>query len=298
MSRRIIDAHNHANWLGMDVDALVRNMDELGIGKAWLLSWEIPPAEYDVEPYYYKALDPRAVGMPLWMIVDALKAYPDRFIGGWAPDFRDRYARPKLYQAVKMHGIKVYGELKLRTRYDHSDGIAMYRYCAELGLPVVFHLECPEHTLARESESAESWPSWYGGDIQVVENMCRLCPGTQFLGHAPGFWRELSGDAAQDPERYPNGPVTPGGRLLDLMRGYPNLNCDLSAGSAMTALNRDLGVTREFFVEFQDRLVFARDDFGRAHLDLLEKLELGDEVMDKVLHGNAERLTENAGKGI
>jgi predicted TIM-barrel fold metal-dependent hydrolase len=281
----------------MDVDALVRNMDECGIEKAWLLSWDIPAAEYDMEPYYYKVIDPRAAGWPLWMVVDGLKAYPHRFIGGWAPDFRDRFARPRLYQAVEMHGIKVYGELKLRTRYDHPDGITMYRYCAQLGLPVVFHLECPEHTLAKESESAESWPFWYGGDISVVENMCRLCPDTQFLGHAPGFWREISGDAAADPERYPQGPVTPGGRLLDLMRRHANLNCDLS-GSAVIALNRNLGVTREFVVEFQDRIVFARDDFGRAQLDLLGKLNLDDEVTEKVLHGNAERLIEKAGKGI
>jgi len=298
MSRRIIDAHNHANWLGMDTQALIRNMDEYGIERTWLLSWDIPPAEYDAEPYYYKELDPRAVGMPLWMTVEALKAYPDRLIGGWAPDFRDRHARPKLHQAVKMHRIKVYGELKLRTRYDHPDGIAMYRYCGQLGLPVVFHLECPEHTLAQESQDPGSWPFWYGGDISVVENMCRLCPDTQFLGHAPGFWREISGDAAQDPERYPRGPVTPGGRLFDLMRRFPNLNCDISAGSAMTALNRDLAVTREFMVEFQERIVFARDDFGRAQLDLLEKLKLDDEVVDKILHANAERLVANAGRGI
>ena len=298
MARRIIDAHNHPNWSGKDVAALVRNMDEHGIQKCWLLSWEIPLAEYDAEPYYYKVMDPRGIAAPLDMIVEEAKAYPDRFIRGWAPDFRDRYARMRLYQAVKMHGVKVYGELKLRTRYDHPDGIAMYRYCAELGLPVVLHLECPEYTFAALSKSPESWPFWYGGDISVVDNMCRLCPETQFLGHAPGFWREISGDAAEDPERYSKGPVTPGGRLLDLMRKYPNLNGDLSAGSAMTALNRDLDVTRSFFIEFQDRLVFARDDFGRAQLDLLEKLDLDDEVLDKVLHGNAERLIENAGKGL
>jgi predicted TIM-barrel fold metal-dependent hydrolase len=298
MARRIIDAHNHPNWCGKDVPALVRNMDELGIEKCWLLSWEIPLAEYDAEPYYYKVMDPRGVAVPLDMIVEEVKAFPDRFIRGWAPDFRDRTARPRLYQAVKMYGVKVYGELKLRERYDHPDGIAMYRYCAELGLPVTFHLECPEYTLAALSKSAESWPFWYGGDISVVDNMCRLCPETQFLGHAPGFWREISGDAAEDPERYSKGPVTPGGRLLDLMRKYPNLNGDLSAGSAMTALNRDLDVTRSFFIEFQDRLVFARDDFGRAQLDLLEKLDLDEAIVDKIFHGNAERLIENAGKGV
>ncbi len=297
MAQRIIDDHNHPNWQGVDTDGLVRNMDEHGIEKTWLLSWEIPQVEYDMEPYYYKSLDPRAAGMPLWMIVEGLKKYPDRFIGGWAPDPRDRSARAKLYQAVQMHGIRVYGELKCRMRYDDPDAIAMFRYCAELGLPALFHLECAEHVLRTESQGPDSWPFWYGGDISVVDNMCRLCPDTQFLGHAPGFWREISGDAAQDPERYPTGPVTPGGRLLGLLRQYSNLNCDLSAGSAMTALNRDLDVSREFFIEFQDRTLLGRDDFGRKQMDLLEKLDLDEEIMEKILHGNAERLVANARKG-
>ena len=81
-----------------------------------------------------------------------------------------------------------------------------------------------------------------------------------------------------------------------IARRYPNLHGDLSAGSAMTALNRDLDVTRNFIVEFQDRLLFARDDFGRAQVDLLEKLDLEDDVLEKVYHGNAERLVENAGR--
>lgn len=298
MARRIIDIHNHPNWLGVDVDALVTNMDEHGIEKTWLLSWEITATEFNMEPYYHKVMDPRGMCAPLWMVVEGLHKYPDRFVGGWAPDPRDRYARAQVYSAVSLHGIKVYGELKCRMRYDNPDAIAMFRYCAELGLPVIFHLECAEHTLEAESASAESWPFWYGGDITVVANMCRLCPDTQFVGHAPGFWREISGDAAQDPERYSKGPVTPGGRLFELLRSYDNLHCDLSAGSAMTALNRDLEVTRELLIEFQDRVLFGRDDFGRVQMDLLEKLELSEEILDKVLLRNAERLIESAGKGI
>jgi len=292
MARRIMDVHSHPNWLGTDVDGLVRNMDEHGIQKAWLLSWEISRTEYDFEPYYHKVMDPRGIAVPLWMIVEGLKRHPDRFIGGWAPDPRDRYARAELLSAIDMYAIQVYGELKCRTRYDHPDAIAMFRFCGEKGLPVLFHLEGPEHTIEVESQGVDSWPVWYGGDISVVENMCRLCPRTNFIGHAPGFWREISGDAAEDPKRYPDGPVTPGGRLFELLRKYPNLYCDLSAGSAMTALNRDLSVTREFVVEFQDRILFGRDGFGRDQLDLLEKLDLDEATLDKILWANAEKLLE------
>jgi predicted TIM-barrel fold metal-dependent hydrolase len=240
--------------------------------------------------------------MPLSGVVEALRAYPDRFIGGWAPDFRDRHARVKLTQAVKMLGIRVYGELKLRTRYDHPDAIAMFRHCATLGLPVLFHLECPEHTLAEESAGPANWPFWYGGDIGVVDTICRLCPDTAFIGHAPGFWRELSGDAAEDPERYPTGPITPGGRLFDLMRRHPNLHCDLSAGSALTALGRDREVTRAFILEFQDRIMHGRDYFDGRQIELLDGLDLGDDVLDKVLWRNAEfairRTVMNGESGV
>ena len=44
--------------------------------------------------------------------------------------------------------------------------------------------------------------------------------------------------------------------------------------------------------------MFARDSFARQQLDLLAALGLSDEVADKIFHGNAERLTADAGKGI
>jgi len=288
MPRRIIDCHNHPNWHGYTVDKLVENMDELGIEKTWMLSWETCETEYDAG--YYEAMDPRGLGVPFWMIVETIRRYPDRFIPGWAPDPRDRFARSRLKSAVSHYGVKVYGELKVRMRYDSPDAIAMFRYCGQLGLPVLFHLECPLVTLERLCDSALSWPPWYGGDISVVENMCRLCPDTNFIGHGPGFWREISADADQVEDAYPTGPVKAPGRIVDLIRKYPNLYCDLSAGSGANALERDLAHGRQFVLEFQDRIMFGRDYFDRRQLDILETLDLPDDVMDKVLCGNAVRL--------
>jgi len=113
MARRIIDVHNHPNWHGHTIDRLVENMDQYGIEKTWLLSWEIPDDEYNVEPGYHEVMDPRGRGAEFWMIVEGLQKYPNRFIGGWAPDPRSRSARARLQAAVNLYGIKVYGELKL-----------------------------------------------------------------------------------------------------------------------------------------------------------------------------------------
>lgn len=298
MARKIIDVHNHPNWHGHDIDKLVRNMDEHGIEKTWLLAWEISEAEFNVERAYHEHMDPRGLCAPLWMVVEGLHRHPTRFIGGWAPDPRDRNVRAKLKAAVRIHGIKVFGELKCRMRYDSPDAIATFRYCGQIGLPVLFHLECPPVILKRLCEGIYSWPAWYGGDMSVVENMCRLCPETNFIGHGPGFWREISGDADASEDGYPHGRVVPGGRLVELLRKYPNLHCDLSAGSGCNSLSRDFDHARKFVAEFQDRILFGRDYFDRSQLDVLAQLDLPEEVQEKVFHRNAERLIENAGKGL
>ena len=58
--------------------------------------------------------------------------------------------------------------------------------------------------------------------------------------------------------RYPTGPVTPG-RLVELMRRYPNLHGDLSAGSGFGAISRDPEFGYQFLEEFQDRLYWGTD---------------------------------------
>ena len=44
---KIIDAHNHPDWHGHDLDKFLANMDRYGIAQTWLLSWECGYYEYD-----------------------------------------------------------------------------------------------------------------------------------------------------------------------------------------------------------------------------------------------------------
>jgi predicted TIM-barrel fold metal-dependent hydrolase len=281
----IIDAHNHPNWHGHNAKKIVENMDQHGIQKTWLLSWEVP--EHEISPAYHSSLDPRSTGIPFGHVVDAAEQYPDRFIPGHALDPRHPYAQDRLRAAVAIHGVRVYGELKARVVYDDPDCIGIFHVCAELGLPVVFHLDV---VLPRDKpQTKRQW--WYGGHIDNVERALRACPDTNFLGHAPGFWREISGDAEEEPGDYPRGqPVKPGGRLLKLLDKYPNLHCDLSAGSGYTALDRDHEFTRKFLVAYQDRCLFGRDDFDGKLYELLQSLSLPRDVLKKILGGNARRL--------
>lgn len=286
----IIDVHNHPNWHGHTVDDLVRNMDEHGIEKTWLLSWEIDAEEFEACPGYHGSMDPRGTAAPLSGVVEGLQRHPDRFIGGWAPDPRHRHARARLKSAVDLFGIRVYGELKCRMLFDNPDGIAMYRYCGELGLPVLFHLQCAPHALEQQAKTVDAWVEWYGGDMRHVERICRLCPDTVFIGHGPGFWREISGNCDGDASGYPAGKVVPGGRLVETLRTCSNLYCDLSAESGANSLRRDPGHARSFCLEFQDRILFGRDYFDMRQLDVLNGLDLPEAVMTGILRNNALKL--------
>lgn len=282
---RIIDVHCHPRWLGHNGRKMVENMDRLGIEKAWLLSWEAPARE--ISPGYHDRLNPLALRIRFEDVIAVSEAYPDRFIPGTTMDPQDPYAPQKLKAAVDIFGVRVFGEFKRRLRYDNPDCLRLFHYCGELGLPVLFHLDI----ILPPGSVPTGWQWWYGGDIEAVETALRKCPQTVFIGHAPGFWREISGDAATERASYPVGkPIKPGGRLLQLLEKYDNLYCDISAGSGYTALTRDLDFTRKFLVDFQDRILFGRDEFSSRHLDLLFSLGLPDSVLKKILGDNARRL--------
>jgi predicted TIM-barrel fold metal-dependent hydrolase len=282
---RVIDAHCHPRWIGYDEARMIANMDAAGIERAWLLSWELPESEMD--PTYYSTTDPTGVCITFRDVIDLVERYPQRFIPGTTVDPHDPHAHAKLKAAVNIFKVRVFGEFKRRMRYDDPDAIRLFHYCGELGLPVVFHLDLtfPRHGVPSD------WQWWYGGGIEVMDAPLRLCPHTQFLGHAPGFWREISGDADQEPLEYPAGkPIVGRGRLLDYLEKYPNLNLDLSADSAHTALSRDLTFTRKLLIDYQDRAFFGRDMFNNQMYDLLVSLNLPPAVLAKILAGNALRL--------
>ena len=93
-------------------------------------------------------------------------------------------------------------------------------------------------------------------------------------------------------EMYPTGPVLPGGGVPRLLREYPNLYADLSAGSGLTAISRDRDFGRSFLLEFQDRFLFGRDYFDTRRMDYLRELDLPAGAFGKIASGNALRLLD------
>jgi len=286
MTTRIIDAHNHADWLGHNFDATLANMDAHGIDATWLLTWEAPTDECD--PVYARSCPGwNASGpLPLATALAYARQAPDRFVLGYAPDPRRPNALDRLRGAIEIWGVRIYGELKLRMMYDNPDAIEMYRFCGEQGLPVVVHLD-----YAFDRGTRYPRPNyWYGGGIQAFERAVAACPETVFLGHGPGFWAHISKDELYDKEPYPKGPVAPGGDVERMLDTYPNLWCDLSAGSALGAISRDRAYGRAFLLRYADRVLFARDCFDGHLAAYLEELTLPDGVREAIYHRNAERL--------
>jgi predicted TIM-barrel fold metal-dependent hydrolase len=131
-----------------------------------------------------------------------------------------------------------------------------------------------------------------------LEGVLNAFPKLNFIGHGPGFWASISGDVDQKGlGGYPTGTVAPGGALDRLMAKFPNLFCDLSAGSGSNAISRDLVFGKEFLIRNQDRICFGTDYLqpgqGVPQFQVFEEqLELPAEVFAKIARGNALRLVE------
>jgi hypothetical protein len=255
----MIDTHQHVFWHGRNDADLVADMDAFGIQQAWLLSWEVAPSED--ERSYHGVLNPLHVrpdgthaGIPLPDLLLTRDRYPDRFVVGYCP-------HPLLPEAPRL----------------------------QLRCPVVLHLDVP-YLPDPETARPIYQRNWYGGTVANLERALASCPETTFIGHAPGFWREISGDADTDPKAYPAGPIREGGRLLPLFGSYSNLYADLSAGSALGALKRDPGHARDFLCRFADRLLFGRDYYGGDLLEFLQSLDLPSSVQEQIYYRNAQRL--------
>ena len=284
----IIDAHNHANWYYMTADKMIANMDQFGIDKCWLLSCEIPEHEYSCRDFSVtKHFNSDGRCMPFEECIAFAEKYPDRFILGYAPDPRQPYALERLQYAIKAYDVKICGEMKYRMMADNPDAIKMYRFCGEQGLPVVMHIQ---RAVPHGEPGHPHDTYWYSGDMDAFERAIKLCPDTVFIGHAPSFWSEISGDGQGEYDLYPTGKVVEGGKLIQMLDDYPNLYCDISAFSGFNSFDRDREFAKKFFLKYQDRILYARDNTDNIHQELIESLDLPQEVKDKVYFANAQKL--------
>jgi predicted TIM-barrel fold metal-dependent hydrolase len=171
----------------------------------------------------------------------------------------------------------------------------LFFHCGLCDMPVTFHIGCAGDLYGLVDELG----------LPRLEKVLRMFPGVTFLGHSQKFWSEIGPDVTEETRGgYPKSRVLPGGRIVELLRRYPNLCGDLSASSGSNALMRDPEFGYSFIEEFQDRLFFGTDIADPDCLDfpMLKLASFLDEAMEaghispaayeKVCRGNALRLLE------
>ena len=155
-----------------------------------------------------------------------------------------------LLQYYLARGAKGLGEICANLYFDDPRVLKLFADCETCGVPVLFHmtLHC-------------------GGDYGLIDDLglprlelvLRKFPRLTVIAHSQAFWAHMSADVtAAQTAGYPTGPVTEG-RVAQLMRKYPNLHGDLSAGSGGNAIMRDETYGLQFLHEFADRLHYGTD---------------------------------------
>ncbi|MFA6111249.1 MAG: amidohydrolase family protein [Candidatus Latescibacterota bacterium] len=190
-------------------------------------------------------------------VFEACDQFPDRFIkfGNADPRLEVNATEPYDFKPILEYyrslGARGVGEATANLAWDDPRYQNLLRATDELGLPFLFHLATHEfNTYGIVTEPG------LGG----LERALKQYPRIQFIGHSPGWWSEVGGNPSRaDLDGYPKGKVAPGGRVPELLRTYPNIWGDLSAGSGYNALARDPEWAYGFLEEFQDRLMMGLD---------------------------------------
>lgn len=223
-------------------DVIIKMMDENGVAKAVVLPVVSPEC-------MYAYVTPEEV-------LQICGQYPDRFIPFCNVDPRFMTNSPKadfmsLLAAYKELGCKGVGEYFPNIPVDDPLNMNVFRQVEEIGFPLTFHI-------------APQVGGYYGmfdePGLPRLEKVLKQFPRLIFLGHSQVFWAEM-GPLKNTEERkgYPKGRILKEGRVVQLMREYPNLHGDLSAGSGYNAISRDPEFGYRFLEEFQDRLYWGTD---------------------------------------
>ncbi len=223
--------------------------------------------------------------------------YPDRFY--WFCTFcpmqgfnnKETDFMPFLQQC-KDNGAKGVGEFTSNILFDDERTLNFLSQVEKIGLPLLFHIGDLGYDYGVVDELG----------LPKLEKVLKAFPNLKFIGHSTKFWSEISKITSLEERRsYGSGKVEEG-RVVELMRKYPNLYCDLSAGSGYFAFARDPEYAYRFLEEFSDRLLYGTDILSPINKNnpMLKLAEFLDTAMEtgkisydtyyKVCRGNAIKL--------
>ncbi len=258
-------------------------------------------------------------------ITNIQKSFPNRFVVFANVDFDGVGAKGWTEKAVAQleedinngaKGLKVFKSLGLRNVDSDGKRLAVdderldpiWEKCGELGVPVLIHSADPKSFWDAMDSHNERWlelkthPRRKRSDIdpapwqQIIEEQHRMFkkhPNTKFINAHMGWYANNLG------------------RLGELLDDIPNMNVGIAA--VIAELGRQPRNAREFFVKYQDRILFGKDSWRPeefpTYFRVLETddeyfpyykkyhafwamygLALPDEVLKKVYYKNALAL--------
>lgn len=304
----VIDVHNHLGDIE-EAEHYIREMDQAGVT-------------------HVVNLDGRSRNDAYLRQLEAYRQFGDRVLTFFAPDFSGiaeagwgEQEAERFRRAVEAgcRGLKIFKSLGLSVRDADGALVAIddpridpiWAAAGELGVPVMIHTSDPKAfftAIDRHNERYDELaghPNWafFGeeypkkDDLLAARNrVIARHPGTTFIGaHMANLPEELH--------------IV--GNWLD---AYPNLHVDIDA--RISELGRQPYTARDFFIRYQDRVLFGTDTPPNAnayrlyyrfletrdeyidpteahHLQgrwMIYGLHLPDEVLEKIYHLNARRL--------
>jgi predicted TIM-barrel fold metal-dependent hydrolase len=248
---------------------LIRHQQIMGVTKSVLL-----PAGR------FYGLDAKCGGND--SVVALAKAHRDKFVV-FANEVADIDEAPAEIRRFLKRGAIGIGEQKFRVQSDGKYFERIAKLAEEFAVPVLMHFQHGVYNLG----------------IENFHKTLEKFPKVNFIGHAQTWWGNV--DAKHEQKTlYPTGKVTPGGITDRLLRDYPNMFGDHSAGSGLGFLTRDAEHAAAFIERHQDKLMFGSDCddvlgsgpgcTGAQILLNLRKLAPNKKVERKILYENAKRL--------
>ena len=318
-----IDVHSHLwNMPVMDLEKLVSEMDEINMGFIVNLSGSGFGPQSAKDLYFDKSIKnieenhPKRVG--LFLNIDFESINDANYAETQVAIIRDAVAKGAI-------GLKVYKSLGLRNKDSNGQRIKvddkrigpLWEVCGELGIPVLIHSADPFQFWQDKDDQNERWfelkekPGRYYGDSNFIppfeeiineqHTIFKRHPNTTFINAHLGWM-------GNDLDKL--------GRHLD---EFPNVMTEF--GAVIAELGRQPKTARDFFIEYQDRILFGKDSYNKeefyTYFRVLESddeyfnyfrkrhafwkmygLNLPDGVLKKIYHENALKLFPSIDKTL
>ena len=318
-----VDVHSHQWGMPtMDLNELVSEMDEINMKFIINLSGSGFGPQVAKDLYFNESIknikenQPERIG--LFVNVDFNSIDVENHVENQVKIIRDAVSKGAI-------GLKVYKSLGLtnkdskgeRVRVDDERLKPIWEVCGELNIPVLIHSADPFQFWLPKDNQNERW-------FELKEKPNRFYGDSDFI---PPF-QEIIEEQHTVFKRHPNTTFINahfgwmGNDLKKLgahLDEHPNVMTEF--GAVIAELGRQPRAARQFFIDYQDRIMFGKDSYNKeefyTYFRVLESddeyfnyfrkrhafwkmygLNLPDEVLKKVYYKNALRLFPSIPKDL